>query len=68
MKFELHLHIWLHEVPNDELIVAMTQARDRDEAIMDAVHDVYEHLKTVMPAKAQPEDREPVISPLDEKR
>ncbi len=45
MKVELHVHLWVHEVPNDDLVALMTQLRDQGEAIMDAVQDVFERVK-----------------------
>ncbi len=64
MKLELHLHVWVHELPNDEMAVALIQIKDQGEAIMDAVQDVFERLKKVAPPPA--EDPEPVVSPLED--
>ncbi len=62
VKLEFHLHIWVHEVPNDETIVALTQVKEQGEAILDAVQDIFDRFK----AQAA-EELVPVISPLDEK-
>ncbi len=41
------LHIWVHEVPNDELVVAVTQTKEQCEAILDAAQDIFEQIKAL---------------------
>ena len=38
----LDIHLWIHDVPNDELVVAVTQTKELAEAILDALRDMLE--------------------------